>query len=481
MCPRFRLTASIECQDSCPDFPGGCDNCIKHKLSATGLNFKDHHLDLEENSGGGTNASHENIYRMFLDLLNIKAILMLSKEGLCLHHYPVMDSVDDPNLIAGFIQANLSFSRQGVGPSKPEMDELTEIEGIEFAPINLDDLNFMNPIEEEKKISLIDQVIALDYLDFVLLVFDGESSRGVLFLDRFSSQRLKSLLIQLVRRFEKEYKEELASFIGDISVFDDLGKIIDDVFETDLLYPYIAREITPETKKAFNGLQKATFQYGMQVTEENGYFFVLSLFESLKNSLQKDPRDIISTIYDMVQEKYFIPQEFEITVKFIEEKAKVSEELVKTREKYSKIYDALTNEKIEEIKKKLGLMGLKEKKKLFKENLADGDSAFDNNSYVTAKQFYQMAKFIALESGLDKEYQKIDSKLASLRFEENKNLLDETLKKAQKAEKNSDFLHAIQNYSRCREILLDITNFDLENKKIQQIEKKIELLRSQIK
>ncbi|GAH74468.1 unnamed protein product, partial [marine sediment metagenome] len=99
-------------KDKCPQEAQSCSECIKKRLLDLGFEFDatvevikidsvDKQLQLER----------ETIWKKFLDVLNIKHILLMDeRSGLTLLNYAVSGVDIDANLLSGFIQANVMFS-----------------------------------------------------------------------------------------------------------------------------------------------------------------------------------------------------------------------------------------------------------------------------------------------------------------------------------------------------------------------------------
>ena len=96
----------------CEKYPDFCKECVKAQLEKLGLNL-DYNLkfsiiDSEEKR---IQMFQDLIWQKFLDVLNIKYILLMAKEsGLALIDYPISGAGVNTELLTGFIQANITFS-----------------------------------------------------------------------------------------------------------------------------------------------------------------------------------------------------------------------------------------------------------------------------------------------------------------------------------------------------------------------------------
>ncbi|MHA2038773.1 MAG: hypothetical protein ACW98X_20260, partial [Promethearchaeota archaeon] len=96
----------------CQKYPKYCMSCLKKKLKEQAFevdsNFKVYELDSYERH---LQVEREIIWQKFLDVLNIRHILLIDKEsGLKLLSYSVLGADIDADLLSGFIQANITFS-----------------------------------------------------------------------------------------------------------------------------------------------------------------------------------------------------------------------------------------------------------------------------------------------------------------------------------------------------------------------------------
>ncbi|MFX1316678.1 MAG: hypothetical protein ACFE9T_12505, partial [Promethearchaeota archaeon] len=99
----------------CTKYPKNCVPCIKNRLKKLGFemdtNLEIIELDSEERR---LKLERETIWQRFLDVLNIKTIIIMDKEsGLTLLNYDVSGVDIDAELLSGFIQANIIFSESG--------------------------------------------------------------------------------------------------------------------------------------------------------------------------------------------------------------------------------------------------------------------------------------------------------------------------------------------------------------------------------
>ena len=102
-------------ESKCPKEKTSCIECIKDRLRDLGFEFDStieiFKLDSIEKQ---LELERDTIWQKFLDVLNIKHILIMDKEsGLTVINYTVSGVDVDVELLSGFIQANITFSESG--------------------------------------------------------------------------------------------------------------------------------------------------------------------------------------------------------------------------------------------------------------------------------------------------------------------------------------------------------------------------------
>ena len=158
------------------------------------------------------------LYQKLSDVENIQYILILTEAGVPCYSKSLADVPIDETLISGFLSAISSFGKE-IGT------KITTVEG---------------GLEE------------LSYRQFKIIVNEGSHCRVALLLLKRPSQTLKDKLKKFNSTFEQIYEERLKSFNG--QVFEDapVTKLIEDIFEADLLYPHqiIDAKVNPYLKSS---------------------------------------------------------------------------------------------------------------------------------------------------------------------------------------------------------------------------------------
>ncbi|KKM64921.1 hypothetical protein LCGC14_1496530, partial [marine sediment metagenome] len=153
-------------KNNCEKYPDFCIECVKDKIEKFGLyvnqNIKITLIDSEEKR---IQMFQDLIWQKFLDVLNIKHILLIAKDsGLSIIDYPLSGAGVDLELLTGFIQANINFSESSNVPNST-VGYGTNQQFYEF-----------------------------QYLNFNLLLSNSEFLRICLVLDDKGSDSLKSLV-----------------------------------------------------------------------------------------------------------------------------------------------------------------------------------------------------------------------------------------------------------------------------------------------
>ncbi len=158
------------------------------------------------------------LYQKLSDVENIQYILILTEHGVPCYSKSLADVPIDETLISGFLSAISSFGKE-IGT------KITAAEG---------------GLEE------------LSYRQFKIIVNEGNHSRVALLLLKRPSQTLKDKLKKFNNTFEQIYEERLKDFNG--QVFEDapVTKLIEEIFEADLLYPHqiIDSKVSPYLKSS---------------------------------------------------------------------------------------------------------------------------------------------------------------------------------------------------------------------------------------
>jgi hypothetical protein len=409
----------------------------------------------------------------------------LDKNGLCLFNHPVTATGDmDPNLIAGFIQANIAFSREGVA-NRPSKKNTKAGNDLSFAPLDSPgdelDLKTGNKVPDRAEIDQAQFLYELNYQNFVLLVHDSVKSRSVLILDHPASYSLRHMLVTFTGLFEKVFGGALDSFVGDVSIFEDARLLIDRVFETDLLLPYQTKFISPADEESLNDLERMAYRSGVEQTRKKGFFFISALVEDITGAIQKPAKDVLHAVYAVIKREFFIPQQVENAAKDIEELQAQRDQAAKERSSISTLTGGIDEAQAQKLKESIKSMSDKEARALIKKYMSTAAVRIESSIYDDAAKNYELAKIVATELGLSKELEQINAKIQDLNNTVIEFEYENSMKNAVTAEKNKEWLKAIQHYTTCRKILLGRLPPGMTDKQVQKLDERIRNLQGKIR
>jgi len=167
---------------NCPKAPKGCKECVTNRLKKLGFEIGSD-LQIFSVDEKRIQIERNRIWQIFLDVLNIKHIILMDKEsGLALLNYPVSAVDIEVELLSAFIQANITFSES-------RKDLYTDSSS-----------NLEHPFYE------------LQYKKFNMLLKNGDFIRLIMILDHKSSGHMKNLVSRFLPEFEKKFKVRSITF-----------------------------------------------------------------------------------------------------------------------------------------------------------------------------------------------------------------------------------------------------------------------------
>ncbi len=477
MSPTLRVSFLIDCGDICDKYPDGCADCWKERLLRAGIPFRDYFATMEQVEGDDIEGSRDLIYRKYQDVLNIKSLMVLSKGGVCLYNHPVTGAGMDADLIAGFLQANIAFSQEGVRDRQVQSTEGSgdAKAGLEFAPVDRDAVLAFNKPDGADFLSPEQQrnLVELNYQKFVLLVHEASQIRSVLILDHQPSFSVRNLLVSFSTYFERVYSEALAHFVGEVSVFEDARIIVEKVFETDLLFPYAAVLISPDDQSALGSLEQIVYKFGYDKTKKTGFFFIGTLVEELRSMLQKPAKDIVHDIYELIKREYFIPQQIETAAKYVDEVKAQKAERESAASPMSAMYGKAEKDEIQALNEDLTTISEKEAKNRYKKFMAAAATRLELGIHADAMRNFELARLVAQKTGLTRELEQAETRIQQLKDTVLMLEYNNAMKLAVTAERNKDWLKAVQHYTACRKLLIDGFRYDVNDKRVKEIDRRI--------
>ena len=168
---------------------------------------------------------------------------------------------------------------------------------------------FRSEIQKPKGKPTEDKGFQMDYYDFKIIIHDGSYVRVALILDGPPSEKLEINQRMFTERFESRFSPLIKDFSGDVRPFSETDVLIEEYFNTSLMYPLQLGSHWNVSK--LEKLEKALLEVAEQMQKERNFFFVGSLL-SYGLAGRKESRDqIISTIIDLKKRGLIVPMEVE--------------------------------------------------------------------------------------------------------------------------------------------------------------------------
>ena len=441
-------------ESKCPKEKTSCIECIKDRLRDLGFEFDStieiFKLDSIEKQ---LELERDTIWQKFLDVLNIKHILIMDKEsGLTVINYTVSGVDVDVELLSGFIQANITFSESG----EASMQNLVS--------------SYENLFYE------------FQYKSFNILLKDGNHVRICLILNHKASNKLRNHTFRFVEEFEEKFEEELLTFRNTGSI--NFNNMIDDIvdsFNINLTFPMtLAHSIPPyELEKVKRSiLQKAIFNLAKEMLAVKPFFFIYNMLQRIKKIVNIDDEVILFEIHQLLERQIITPTPIEAIADTIESGQLAD---MKKETKTSSISSIIISKTdTDELKSKLDTMDKFSAQKLIKELMRKAKAAEKESTYQVTLNEYNKALFIAKDFKLKDEISKINQKIFNLEHKSKNIELDFNIEKAENAEKYGDFINSINYYQKALEILDEFLVYNIIDPRIKKFKKKIAQLREEI-
>ena len=375
-------------ENKCSKERHSCIECIKDRLREMGFDF-DSTIEIfkVDSIEKQLKVERENIWQKFLDVLNIKHILIIDKEsGLTLLNYAVLGVDIDADLLSGFIQANITFSESG------EVSKQSVVSSFEY------------------------QFYEFQYKNFNILLKDGNYIRVCLILDHKASNKLRNHTFRFIEEFEKKYEDELNGFQNNGSI--DINNMIDDIVESfniNLTFPMtLAHSIPPyELKKVKRSiLQKAIYNLAKEMLSVKPFFFIYNMLKRIKKIVNIEDELILYEIHQLLERQIITPTPIEAIVDSMESvQAAVQKKETKTSSISSII---MSKTDTDELKNRLETMDKYTALKLIKELLRKAKTAEKDSTLQVTLNDYNKALFIAKDFKLKEEINKISQKILKL-------------------------------------------------------------------
>jgi len=441
-------------KDNCPKKVQSCRECIKKRLLDLGFEF-DATVDVIkiDSVDKQLKLERETIWKKFLDVLNIKHILLIDKRsGLTVLNNAVSGIDIDANLLSGFIQANITFSESSEVSNK-------NIPSIEY------------------------QFYEFQYKKFNILLKDGEIIRVCLILDHKASIKLRNQVFQFLEDFEPQFKEELIAF-REKGVYFEFREMIDyivEYFNINLMYPMtLTHSIPPyELEKVKKNLvQKAIYNLAKEMLAIKPFFFINNMLIRLKKIADIEDEIILYELYQLLERKIISPTPIETIANNIESIQTTDANKMMKSSLISPIID--NNADLGDVKKQLTTMDDASVRRLIREIMKKARAAAKDSKFQIALNEYNRALLIAKELNFKEIITKISLKIFNIDRKSKYIELDFNIKKAENAEKNGDIINSINYYQQALKILDGFKVYNAVDTRIRKFKKKIQKLREEI-
>jgi len=448
-------------KEKCPDYPNNCMNCIKSQLRDMGFevhaNIRISEMDSEEKR---QKMYQDLIWQRFLDVLNIKHIILMSKSsGAAIVDYPITGAGVDVGLLSGFIQANISFSKNE---------------------------SFNN--REEQKISVSEeQFYEFDYKDFTILLKNGELIRSCLVLEQKASESLKNLVSEFIVDYERRYRTNILKYesSGQLT-FDETIDYIINTFNVQLVFPMVlSHTVPPKISEQINEnyVKRAIMKITKELLLNKPFFFINNILNRVTNIANIDIKIVLYEVYQLLELNFIIPTKLEVA----ESKFK---SFKKSRavhfEKNKNLNSLLTNDnEFEHLKKRAKKLESEEARELMNKFIKKGEVSQNAMIYQAALKEYEKALYLASGFDFEEDIGKISFKILEVQKKINDIELEYAQEAGEKAEKRKDYINSIRYYKKAIDILEESlqtvqVNPDEIEERIRKLEKKISKLEAKI-
>jgi hypothetical protein len=441
-------------KSKCEKYPKYCMSCLKKKLKELGFEV-DSNLEVFELESYERHlqVEREIIWQKFLDVLNIRHIIIMDKEsGLKLLNYPVSGAEIDADLLSGFIQANITFSESDTVSSN----------GSKYLGTG--------------------QFYEFQYQNFNILLKNGEFIRICLILDHTASDNMRTDVRKFLLEYEELFQNEISSFKNSgIFNVENMIEYLIDSFNVKLVFPMsLAHSIVPNDLERINQnqIQKVILTLAKELLASKTFFFINNLLNRVKKIVNLDANIILYEIYQLVKNNIFVSTNLETIASNMEMLEESISEKVARFKPISSILSS--NSGIEDLELNIDDMDIISASKMIKEFVKKAKNAEKTLAYQVAEKEYKKALYIAREFNIKEDINKISQSILDLEKREKQLELDFALEAGENAEKNGDYLNSINFYQKALKILESFLIFNVSDSKIKKLKKKIMRLREEI-
>lgn len=441
-------------KNNCNKYPDYCKECVKTQLEKFGLDLKQNIkftiIDSEEKR---IQMFRNLIWQKFLDVLNLKHILLVAKEsGLPIIDYPISGAGVNTELLTGFIQANITFSESGNTSNSTE--------------------NYSNN----------HQFYEFQYETFNILLKNGQFIRICLVLDHKASESLKTLVSEFLQDYEARYLDKLERLINvGFLNFEDTIDFIIDTFNIKLVFPMIlTHTFLPEMLESIkkNPIQKAIIDFAKQFLATKQFFFVINLLDEVQKIVDIDANILLYEISLLLERNIIIPT----TIEFAETKILQFQETQAIRIANNELISSIiaNDDEITELKEKAKYMSEEDVKTSISTYIRKAETAERALIYKEAQKEYEKALYLATGFDMKEDIGRISFLVLELDKKIRELDLEYTLNAGEKAEKRKDYINAINYYRQGLILLREAEEVNGNESRIKKLEKKIKNLQKHL-
>jgi len=437
-------------KDKCEKYPDYCKECVKAQFEKLGLilnqNIKFTIIDSEEKR---IQMFQDLIWQKFLDVLNIKHILLMAKEsGLAVVDYPISGAGVKTQLLTGFIQANISFSISS---------------------------NTSNGYTTNGKNH---QFYEFQYENFNILLKNGQFIRACLVLDHKASNSLKVVVNDFLSIYESKYFDKINAHVRKGKMhFEDTIDYVIDTFNVKLVFPMILTHTLLPDELALikrNPIQKAIIDFAEKLLTSKGFFFIINLIDEVQKIVHIDANKILYEVYQLIEKKIIIPTTIETAEDTINNFQESRAVRIANNELISSIITS--EDDIHELKENAKNMSEEEVRVSINNFLRKAETAEKGLAYKEAQREYEKALFLASGFDFKDDIGRISFMILELDTKIKEIELEYALKVGEKSEKKKDYIKAINYYKQGLEILNNVQDLNGNESRIKKLKKKIENL-----
>ncbi|MFX1405386.1 MAG: hypothetical protein ACFFBW_00330 [Promethearchaeota archaeon] len=453
-------------KENCSSYPDHCRECITSYFVNVGIDVSQHmkfsEIDSEEKR---IQMQQTLIWHKFLDVLNIKHIILLTKEsGLLIVDYPVSSEGLNIELLIGFIQANISFS--------------TSKTSLETGAIRGDTGNAKSSAMKKHKF------YEFQYETFDILLKSGNYIRVCLVLDQKASPGLKDRVSKFLHEYELSYQKKIEDLLTNgLHNFNDTVHFIIEAFNIKLLFPMILTyTLLPSDLDEINKnpIQKAIIDFANELLISKKFFFIHNLLNRVQSVLNSKPHIILYEIYQFLEKNIIIPSNLEV----VENEVRIFQEVRAKRIADNELISPIiaNDDAINDLKEKVRTMNVEEAKKLMNTYIKKGETAEKALVFKEAQKEYEKALYLATGFNLELEIGRISFMVLELDKKIKTLEISNALEMGEKAEKRKDYVNAIQHFQQAIAYLSDngLINVNGNEAKVRKLKKRILSLQKQL-